>query len=224
MLGDILLIEDIHKAAAESIANRILEELDHLPKCYKYIVGISGESGSGKSEVSHSIARKLKDEHIRVKILHTDNYYKIPPLLRLEWRRTKGIETVGMNEYDWNLIHRNIQDFKEDRESMMPCIDIIPEQVDKIITDFKKIDLLVIDGLYAIKADGIDLRVFIDLTYQETKIAQLQRMKEKMDDFRLKVLEREHKNILSLKPMADVIINKSYQSIDVKTGEPLWRL
>ena len=221
MLGDILLIEEIHKAVAESIAKKILGDLEHLPNCYKYIIGISGESGSGKSEVSHSIARRLKEEHIRVKILHTDNYYKIPPLLRLEWRKTKGIETVGMNEYDWNLVHRNIQDFKEDRESMMPCIDIIPEQVDKLITDFKKIDLLVIDGLYAIKADGIDLRVFIDLTYKETKIAQLQRMKEKMDDFRLKVLEREHRNIIALKPMADVIIDKNYQAIDVQTGEPL---
>ncbi len=219
MLGDILLIEEIHKTVADSIAKKVIEELDQKPKFYKYIVGISGESGSGKSEVSHSIARRLKDEHIRVKILHTDNYYQIPPLLRHEWRRTKGIQTVGMNEYDWNLIHRNIQDFKEERESMMPCIDIIPEQVDKLITDFKKIDLLVIDGLYAIKADGIDLRIFIDLTYQETKISQLQRMKEKLDDFRLQVLEREHLNIISLKSMADVIINKNYQAVDVKTGE-----
>jgi len=221
MLGDILLIEEIHKTVADSIAKRVLKELENKPKFYKYIVGISGESGSGKSEVSHSIARRLKDEHIRVKILHTDNYYHIPPLLRLEWRKTKGIETVGTNEYDWNLIHRNIQDFKEERESMLPCIDIIPEQVDKLITDFKKIDLLVIDGLYAIKADGIDLRVFIDLTYKETKLTQLQRMKEKMDDFRLQVLEREHQNILALKPMADVIINKNYVAIDTKTGESL---
>jgi uridine kinase len=221
MLGDILLIEEIHKSVAESITKRVIEELEQKPKFYKYIVGISGESGSGKSEVSHSIARRLKDEHIRVKVLHTDNYYQVPPLLRLEWRKTKGIETVGLNEYDWNLIHRNIQDFKEERESMMPCIDIIPEQVDKLITDFKKIDLLVIDGLYAIKADGIDMRIFIDLTYQETKITQLQRMKEKMDDFRMQVLEKEHLNVASLKPMADVIINKNYQAIDEKTGKPI---
>lgn len=221
MLGDILLIEEIHKTVAESIAQRVLKELENKPKFYKYIVGISGESGSGKSEVSHSIACRLKDEHIRVKILQTDNYYQIPPLLRLEWRKTKGIETVGINEYDWKLIYRNIQDFKEERESMLPCIDIIPEQVDKLITDFKKIDLLVIDGLYAIKADGIDLRVFIDLTYKEINLTQLQRTKEKLDDFRLQVLEREHQNISALKPMADVIINKNYQAIDVKTGEPL---
>ena len=221
MLGDILLINEIHKNAAEAIAKRVLKEREEKPKFYKYIVGISGESGSGKSEVSHSLARILKSENIRVKVLHTDNYYKVPPLLRLEWRRNKGIDTVGMNEYDWNLIHRNIQDFKEERESMLPCIDIIPEQVDKLITDFKKIDLLVIDGLYAIKSEGIDLRVFIDLTYKETKIAQIQRMKEDMNDFRLQVLDREHQNIRSLKPMADLIINKQYDVADAKTGEAI---
>lgn len=219
MLGDVLLISDIHRIAAEAIANRVLKDREKLPKFYKYIVGISGESGSGKSEVSHSIARRLKIENIRVKILHTDNYYSIPPLLRMEWRRNTGMENVGLGEYDWNLIHRNIQDFKEDRESMLPCIDIIPEQMDKLITDFKKIDLLVIDGLYAIKADGIDLRIFIDLTYKETKISQLQREKEEMNEFRLKVLEIEHINIVSIKPLADLIINKNYQVVDVKTGE-----
>jgi uridine kinase len=219
MLGDILLIRDMHKAAAESIARRVLQEIDKMPKNYKFIVGISGESGTGKSEVSHSLAKRLKQEHIRVKILHADNYYKVPPLLRTEWRRTKGIQTVGIDEYDWNLIHRNIQDFKEDRESMMPCIDIIPEQVDKLITDFKKIDLLIIDGLYALKADGLDIRVFIDLTYLETKISQIVRGKENLDEFRTQVLEKEHQNIRALKPLADLTIDKSYEVVDAKTGE-----
>ena len=216
-----MLIRDMHKSAAEAIARRVLDEKAKKPKFYKFIVAISGESGAGKSEVSHSLAQILKKEHIRVKVLHADNYYKVPPLLRTEWRRTKGLQSVGHNEYDWNLIHRNIQDFKEDRESMMPCIDIIPEQVDKIITDFKKIDMLVIDGLYALKADGIDLRVFIDLTYHETKISQIVRGKEQLDDFRMQVLEREHQNLLALKPLADLIIDKAYQVVDARTGELL---
>jgi uridine kinase len=217
MLGDVLLIRDMHKSAAESIAKRVLEEREKKPDLYRYIVAISGESGAGKSEVSHSLALNLKQESIRVKILHTDNYYSVPPLLRSEWRRNQGINTVGINEYDWSLINRNIQDFLDERESMMPCIDIIPEQVDKLITDFKKIDLLVIDGLYALKAENIDLRVFIDLTYHETKISQIVRGKENMDDFRLKVLEQEHQNVRSLKPMADLIIDKAYEVYDPKT-------
>ena len=221
MLSDVLLIRDMHKSAAESIANRVLEDRDKKPLNHRFIVAISGESGAGKSEVSHSLALCLKHESIRVKILHTDNYYKVPPLLRSEWRKNQGIETVGIDEYDWSLINRNIQDFIDERESMMPCIDIIPEQVDKLITDFKKIDLLVIDGLYALKADNIDLRVFIDLTYHETKISQIVRGKENMNEFRLKVLEQEHQSIVSLKPLADLIIDKSYEVFDPKTKKYL---
>ena len=93
---------------------------------------------------------------------------------------------------------------------MIPCIDLIPEQVDKLITDFSKIDMLIIDGLYAIDAPDIDMRVYIDLTYKETKINQLIRMKEEMNEFRLNILEREHMAVSSLKPKADLIVGKSY--------------
>lgn len=211
MLGDVLLIQETHKLAAAQIKECLMKDLESKPKGYKYIVAISGESGAGKSELSHSLAKLMKEEKIRVKVIHTDNYYKVPPLLRSEWRRTQGLDSVGIDEYDWNLIHQNIREFKEDRESMMPCIDIIPEQIDKLITDFQKVDLLVVDGLYAIKTEGVDLRVFIDLTYHETKMTQIIRSKEPMNEWRTSVLEREHQNVLSLRPIADLIVNKNYQ-------------
>jgi len=217
MLGDILLIQEVHKQAAAEIKQYVLKDLACKKKHYRYIVAISGESGAGKSELSHSLAKLLKEELIRVKVLHTDNYYKVPPLLRYEWRRTHGIASVGINEYDWSLIQRNMTEFKEEREAMMPCIDIIPDQVDKLITDFQKIDLLVIDGLYAIKTKGVDLRVFIDLTYHETKMTQIIRLKEPMDEFRMQVLEREHQNVQSLRSLADLIVNKTY---DVELARP----
>ena len=221
MLGDILLIREIHSNAAEQIAKKVNSERSKKPKDYKFIVGLSGESGSGKSELAHSLGLRLKKEHIRVKVLHTDNYYKVAPLLRSEWRKAKGIESVGMNEYDWNLIHRNIQDFKEDRESMVPCIDIIPEQVDKLITDFKKIDLLILEGLYAIKSDGVDLRIFIELTNAETKPGGKETGTNEKSEFAKSVLEKEHLNIISLKPLSDIIINKGYQVLDAKTEVPI---
>ena len=217
MLGDILYINELHKSAAEAIAKKVLTEREKLPKSYKFILGISGETGSGKSEISHSIALQLKKEHIRVKILHTGNYYKVSPLLMTEWRKTKGLETVGISEYDWNLLSRNIQDFKDDRESLMPIIDVVPEQLDKLITDFIKVDLLILSGLYAIKADGIDLRVFTELDFHDVQSGKNDRTEKNNDEFNLKVFEIEHNNVLSLKNMADLIINKNFQVIDAKT-------
>ncbi len=218
MLGDILLINDMHKEAACSIKEYVLKDLGKLEKGHRYVVSISGESGSGKSELAHSLGKILQQNNVRAKVIHTDNYYKVPPLLREEWRRSKGIDKVGIKEYDWIRINRTIRDFREAQECMIPCVDLIPEQVDKLITDFSKIDLLVIDGLYAIKTNDVDLRIFIDLTYHETKINQIIRMKEAMSEFRLQILEQEHKNVISLKPLADLIVDKSYQVIDANSN------
>lgn len=220
MLGDILLINDMHKEAAATICEIVMKDLETKGDRYRYIVGISGESGSGKSELAHSLGKALKEQHIRVKVIHTDNYYKIQPLLREEWRRNKGFDRIGLDEYDWIKIRKTIRDFKEEQECMIPCIDLIPEQVDKLLTDFSKIDLLIVDGLYAINAPDIDLRVFIDLTYHETKINQIIRMKEALSDFRMSILEHEHQAVRSLMPMAQLIIDKSYQVVDAKNYHP----
>ena len=215
MLGDVLLIGEIHKQAAIEIFEYVMADRVKKGDNYKYMISVSGESGSGKSELAHVLANLLKNESIRAKLLHIDNYYKIPPLLRFEWRKTHGIETVGLQEIDWRLLNENILDFKEDRESMMPCVDIISEQVDKLITDFRKVNVLVLDGLYAQTTDSIDMKIFIDLTYHETKMAQLVREKETYDSFREKVLEQEHQIISKYKDDADIIVDKTYQVIKV---------
>lgn len=213
MLGDVLLINDMHKDAAQAIYEKVKEARESLDERYRYVIGISGESGSGKSELAHALGKRLKDDHVRVKIIHTDNYYKIQPLLREEWRRNKGFDKIGLEEYDWIKIRKTIRDFKEEQECMIPCIDLIPEQVDKLITDFSKIDLLIIDGLYAINTPDVDLKVFIDLTFHETKINQIIRMKEAISDFRTTILQKEHDAIVSLKSQADLIVDKSYQVV-----------
>ena len=213
MLGDVRLINDMHKEAAQAIFEKLMEGCGTKEERYRCIVGISGESGSGKSELAHSLGKLLKDNNVRVKVIHTDNYYKIQPLLREEWRRNKGFDKIGIDEYDWIKIRKTIRDFREEQECMIPCIDLIPEQVDKLITDFSKIDLLIMDGLYAINTPDVDLKVFIDLTYHETKYNQIIRMKEAMSDFRLAILEKEHQAVISLKPEADLIVDKSYQLV-----------
>lgn len=209
MLGDVLLITEKHQRAADTI-------LEYIPKDKnsKFIIAISGESGSGKTELAHVVAKKLKKLGIVAKPMHIDNYYKVLPLERTEWRKKHGVsEAVGLNEYDWDTIYRNIDDFKNDRVSHMPCVDLVTEQVDELITNFKGIDMLIIDGLYAIKTENANLRVFITLTYHETKKAQVVRGKEPQNEFRMQVLEKEHQVVQSLRPMADLLVDNDY-SVD----------
>jgi uridine kinase len=214
MLGDILLIQDKHKKAGEIILNKILRI-----KKDRMVVAISGESGSGKTELAHVIAKGLRRSGIFAKPIHTDNFYNTHPLERREWRSKQGIENVvGFNEYKWKEINLVIDDFKNGRVSEMPCVDLVTEQVDRLTTDFSTIDMLIVDGLYALKAEGIDLRIFIDLTYLETKDKHTKdaRGKEVMDEVRWATLGQEHKMVSSLKPMANLIITKDYEVVEVK--------
>jgi len=212
MLGDILLIQEKHKNAGEEIIDIILQQ-----KKEKFIVAISGESGSGKTELAHVIAKGMRKHGIFAKPMHIDNFYNTHPLKRRQWRSEQGIENVvGYNEYLWDDINRVIDDFKNGQVSEMPCVDLVTEQVDKLTTNFSEVDMLIVDGLYAIKAESIDLRIFIDLTYLETKEKHTKdsRGKEVMDEVRWATLVQEHKMVQSLKPLADLIIIKDFKVVE----------
>ncbi|MBI9034020.1 MAG: hypothetical protein JEZ03_06095 [Bacteroidales bacterium] len=208
MLGDVLLISEKHETAAAEILQQVLAN-----RTDKYIIAISGESGSGKTELAHVLAKLLKEKGIRAKPLHIDNYYRIHPLERTEWRKSNGIESIGFTEYDWDTINENIEQFKKGEKATMPCIDIVTDQVDTLITDFGIVDMLIIDGLYAIKTEQSDLNVFIELTYHETKKAQVKRGKEPQNEFRMQVLQREHVVVQSLKELSNIRINKEYRVV-----------
>jgi uridine kinase len=205
MLGDVLLITDNHKKAAEQL-------ISHLDKLSgnKIVLAIGGESGSGKTEIAHEVARILKSRNTPAKVMHIDNYYLTSPTERTSWRKEHGLESIGFTEYDWNGINRNINEFREDAEQVtMPCIDLLTDQEDLLSTSFKGLKYLVIEGLYAIQAEA-DLKVLIDLTYRETKKAQFERGKEEPNQYRWQVLQREHEVVQSIRSRADLLVSKDY--------------
>ena len=209
MLEDVLLIEDKHRKVAAGIVEEILKT-----KKEKYIIAISGESGSGKSELTHVVAKELRKHNIFAKPVHLDNFFKTLPLERRAWREKNGIaDVVGISEIDWEIVQNVVDDFKNNRKSSMPCVDLVTEQVDTLTTDFNGIEMLVLDGLYSVKTEGVDLHVFIELTYHETKKAQNSRGKEKNDEARMQTLEAEHKAVQSLKDKADLLVNMDYELV-----------
>ena len=210
MLGDVLLIQEKHHKAGAAIIEEILKR-----KKDKFIVAISGESGSGKTELAHVIARRLRSHGIFAKPMHIDNYYNIAPQEKTKWRKKNGIDKIGLNEYNWDLINQNIREFREGKKAKMPCVDLLTDITDELITDFNPIDYLIVEGLYPLKAE-VDLRVFITLTYHQTKKAQLVRGKEPQNEFRLQVLEQEHKVVQSLKQLADLLVTEEFDVIESK--------
>jgi uridine kinase len=207
MLEDVLRIEDKHIKAAEDLYKLVTEK-----RKSKYIIAVSGESGSGKSVLSYSISKILNENNIPTKIIHVDNFYNTLPLERNRIRKEKGIEnSVGIHEYRWKKIDEVAIAFHTNAKVSTPCVDLLNQRVDTLTTDFSEIEILIFEGLYAINYDKSDLKIFIDLTYHQTKEAQIFRGKEKIDKFRFQVLEAEHKAVSSLAPKANIIIDKDFK-------------
>lgn len=203
MHGDILFINQNHVKAAQNIYQEKLEEkpLD------KYIVAISGEVESGKSEIAHLLGKKLMNAGKKAKVLNMDSYYKIPPSERREWRRKEGIGIIGLDEYDWDKIKQTLKAFKENKKVTIPYADVITQQLDELTTDFNGIDVLILNGLYTIAIDEADLKIFIELTYEETIDEQKRSENETIDEWRMKELQQEHKVLQSLKDKADYFVD-----------------
>lgn len=211
MLGDVLLITENHK----KVAKQILSHLDELSGD-KIVLAIGGESGSGKTEIAHEIARNLKIRKTPAKVMHIDNYYLTSPVERTPWRKEHGLESIGYTEYNWEIINQNLKEFRQDQNQVtMPCIDLLTDQEDQLITSFEGLKYLIIEGLYAIQAEA-DLKILIDLTYHETKKAQFERGKELPTEYRWQVLQREHEVIQSLRDRADLFVTKEYSIVSAE--------
>ncbi len=216
MLGDVLLIGEHHHRAARSIAAEVARRRGDDRR---FVVAISGESGSGKSELAHVLARTLVSSGVVAKPIAVDNFYRIDPLERAAWRRREGVEgAVGLAEVDWDTLAGCVEDFRAGRPTSIPCIDLVTQRVDRLTTDFAPVRVLVVDGLYAIAMEGADLRVFIDLTYHQTGKAQALRGKERQDDLRRRVLEEEHRVVSSLGPRADLRVSPGFDVISAGDG------
>ena len=204
MIGDVLLIDEKHTRVASQLAT-IIEQKNFQ----KFVVAVAGESGTGKSEVAHELRKQLKKDGYLVKIMHGDNYYKILPTIRIERRKKNGIQSVGEDEYDWEVLNKNIDDFRQDKESILPYYDLFTNQKDQLITNFDSIRILIVEGLYCLRTSA-DLKVFIDSSYKDHLQAQVSRGKEPQTKFRTKVLQRESQVIQSHRSLADLFINQNY--------------
>lgn len=203
MQNDVFHIKENHIQAAEVVMNEIEEKIGKN----KYIVAIAGELGSGKSTLAYLVARMLKMKGIRSKIMDLSDYYKIPPLERRTYREKNGLETIGMEEYDWEKIQAVREGFRKGETAFLPSVDMLTDEVDFIKTDFKNVQVLFISGLFAFHCDDVDYKIFMELTYREAYESQEYMGKEVGDAFRQKVLEKEHEVVQQQKNNADIYID-----------------
>lgn len=203
MQNDVFHIKENHVQAAEMVYSEIIKKIGKK----KFIISIAGEVSSGKTTLAYLLGRMLKMNGIKSKILDCVDFYKVPPVERRAYRKKHGLETIGVDEYDWDKIESTLKNFRAGESVELPLVDLHTDEVDSIKINFKNVQVLIISGLYASYCKDVDYKIFMELTYRETYETQKYTGKEVMDSFRQKILEKEHKAVQKQKNDADIYID-----------------
>ncbi len=206
-LGDILVINDKHKKVAREIADLILEK----GGSEKISVAIGAESGAGKSVIAHVVAQNLfkSDKELKSFIVHTDDFFRHSHKVRNELRLKTNLESIGPSEIDVEELNYVLKSFQNGKQILVPILEFITSSAYKLVVDFQDIHVLICEGLYAPILD-VTYKVFVDLTYHDTKDFRVARGKEVVDEFRMKVLEKEHQAVSKLRENVDYLITRDY--------------
>jgi len=216
VIGDKIIIKPIHYKAANGILRIILQEIKDSKS--RYAISVAGESGSGKSETAQAIAEKLLERGIKSTIFQQDDYFVYPPKTNDQTRRA-DINWVGISEVRLKQLDDHLRLAVEGvNEIKKPLVIYQEDRISEETISLDGIKVIIAEGTYTTKLKNVHARVFIDLTYMETKMSRLERARERQDDFIESVLKIEHCIISAHKDIADIIITPDFEAIKQKNN------
>ena len=175
----------------------------------RLVMGIGGESGSGKTVTATCLRDTLKSHHINAQVLHMDGYFHLPPADNHQQRLT-GMEHVGPHEVNLALLDEHITAFRGQGTVNVPLTDFHNNQFLYETVDFSSVSVLIVEGTYVLNLAELDYRVFIGRTYHQTFMDRMARGREGFDPFVEQVLEIEHSIIRKYADIADIIVNENF--------------
>ncbi len=213
MEGDKLLIEAHHTARAAELCEHILAY-----KARPLVVSVAGESGAGKSETGHEIARLLRERGVAAQVLQQDDYFVFPPKTNHEMRR-KNVDQVGLYEVKLGLLDSNLRSFKRGEDPIYrPLVNYDDDRTSMGELSLAGVEILVVEGTYTTTLRFADLRIFIERNYEDTKAHRKARGRDAEDAFIDDVLLREHAIIREHKGLANFVISRDFDSILVQVA------
>jgi uridine kinase len=210
MRGDILIIGDNHRTAAENILNLALPLIRKKPGTFFFT--IAGESGAGKSEIAYALEGLLESSSIRTYIIQQDDYFVLPPKTN-ERARVIDINRVGPEEVRLDLLNENIKSIAEGKNPVeKPLVIFEEDRITLEMLDLTPYQVIIIEGTYTTLLERIDCHVFIDRDRNDTREDRLKRNRESQNDYLERILEIEHKIISRHKELANIVISKEFKA------------
>ena len=208
MKGDIILVGEEHKEAAELIVDKLFDEISRSGR--RYTMTVSGESGSGKSETARALADTLGERDFKVVVLQQDDYYVLPPRSNDNARRANFC-WVGTTEVRIDLLDEHLAFAREGANSLVkPLVIYAENMITEETIALDGVEVVIAEGVYTSLCQNVDRRVFIPRNRLETMEHRMRRGREEFDSFIEDVLKTEHEIISQHRPMADVVITRDY--------------
>lgn len=171
------------------------------------VIGIAGESGSGKTHTATALADTLRQEGVHCCIFHQDDYFFLPPRTNHE-ARMRDLSLVGPQEVNLALLQAHLSAFRAGVASLtVPIVDYPGNCFTACELHFPEQGVLIVEGTYVLQLDGIDTGIFMDATHIDTRDRRRVRNRDIDDPMVDQVLAIEHGIIARQAPLAQILID-----------------
>jgi len=175
----------------------------------RIVIGVAGESGSGKSVTAMSLSRALEAAGHRALVLHQDDYFHLPPRAN-HAAREADISWVGPSEVNLALLQAHVSAFREGRDVDAPLTNYAADQFDSHRVEFAGVSVLIVEGTYVLGLEDLDVRIFLEATYADTIERRRARARDVDSPFVERVLAIEHGLIAPQSASADLIVDRAF--------------
>lgn len=174
------------------------------------VVGIAGESGSGKSVTAESVAGELGATGLATLVLHQDDYFHRPPRTNHE-HRLLDLASVGPHEVNMKLLAAHVVAFRAGKDGVVgPRVDYPANRFLTRRLDFAGVAVLVVEGTYVLQLRDLDVRVFLEATHSDTRERRRLRARDVDAPVVETILGIEHAIIAPQAALADVVVDRDF--------------
>ena len=183
------------------------------PRASRTVIGIAGESGSGKSATAVCLARELSAIGHVAEVLHQDDYFLRPPAAN-HAHRVADLTSVGPQEVDFERLRAHVAAFRRGDDGVSaPRVDYGADRFDTLQRDFRAVQVLVVDGTYVLANVDADIRIFLEATSDDTRERRRARSRDIEAPIVDHVLAIEHPIIAAQRDVADFVIDRHFHIV-----------
>lgn len=207
--GNSIELKPEYFRVSASLGSRLRDDFG-LHERKRRVIGIGGESGSGKSVTALCLAEELRRAGIPTAVIHQDDYFHLPPRANHENRRL-DLRNVGPHEVNLDLIRTHCDAFRAGRDNVTaPLVDYPSDRMLAQQLDFSKTQVLIVDGTYILPLPDMDVRIFLRASHDETRERRRERNRDLDDPMIERVLAIEHEIIKGQAALADVVVSQDF--------------